>query len=87
MPDYTETELRNLHVVRQFLNEEPPPDDKSTLFAEDGVWWNVLPLAHSQGRTEHRGRAEIRKLLPSQTTTVPLPPAPATYHPSPPRTP
>jgi len=74
MPDYTETELRNLHVVRQFLNEEPPPDDKSTLFAEDGVWWNGLPLAHSEGRTEHRGRAEIRKLLPSQTTHVRLPP-------------
>lgn len=74
MPDYTETELRNLHVVRQFLNEEPPPDDKSTLFAEDGVWWNGLPLAHSAGRTEHRGRDEIRKLLPSQTTNVRLPP-------------
>jgi ketosteroid isomerase-like protein len=74
MGDYTETELRNLRVVRQFLNEEPPPADKSELFAEDGVWWNGLPLAHSEGRTEHRGRAEIRKLLPSQNlgTTLPV---------------
>jgi hypothetical protein len=39
MPDDSETELRNLHVVRQLLNEEPPPDDESELFAEDGVWW------------------------------------------------
>ena len=74
MPDHTETEQRNLRVARQFLNEEPPPDDKSTLFAEDGIWWNGLPLAHREGRTEHRGRDEIRKLLPSQSSGRPLPP-------------
>ena len=72
MPDYSEAEKRNLSVVRQFLNEEPPPADKSELFAEDAVWWNGLPLAHSEGRTEHRGRAEIRKLLPSQNTSTTL---------------
>ena len=72
MPDYTDTELRNLHVVRQFLNEEPPPADKSELFADDGIWWNGLPLAHGEGRTEHRGRDEIRRLLPSQNVGAPL---------------
>lgn len=72
MREYSETEKRNLSVVRQFLNEEPPPADKSELFAEDGVWWNGLPLAHSEGRTEHRGRAEIRRLLPSQNTNPTL---------------
>ena len=72
MADYTETELRNLHAVRRFLNEEPPPDDKSELFAEDGIWWNGLPLAHRDGGTEHRGRDAIRKLLPSQNTNAPL---------------
>jgi ketosteroid isomerase-like protein len=74
MADYTETELRNLHAVRRFLNEEPPPDDKSELFAEDGIWWNGLPLAHRDGGTEHRGRDAIRKLLPSQYTNAPLGP-------------
>jgi ketosteroid isomerase-like protein len=74
MPDYTETELRNLHVVRQFLNEEPPPADKSELFAEDGVWWNGLALIHPEGRTEHRGRDEIRRLLPSQNVGAKLAP-------------
>jgi ketosteroid isomerase-like protein len=68
MANYSDTELRNLSVVRKFLNEEPPPADKSELFAEDGVWWNGLPLAHPEGRTEHRGRDEIRRLLPSQNT-------------------
>jgi ketosteroid isomerase-like protein len=74
MPNYTDTELRNLSVVRQFLNEEPPPADKSELFAQDGVWWNGLPLAHPEGRTEHRGRDEIRRLLPSQNANTPLGP-------------
>jgi ketosteroid isomerase-like protein len=72
MPEYTETELRNLHVVRRFLNEEPPPDDKSELFAEDGVWWNGLALIHPEGGTEHRGREAIRRLLPSQNVGAKL---------------
>lgn len=79
MPEYTETELRNLRVARQFLNEEPPPEDKSMLFAEDGVWWNGLPLAHPEGRTEHRGRDEIRRLLPSQNVGRRLPPGRDSY--------
>jgi ketosteroid isomerase-like protein len=79
MTHYTDTELRNLSVVRRFLNEEPPPPDKSELFAEDGVWWNGLPLAHREGRTEHRGRDEIRRLLPSQNVSTPLGPGRDTY--------
>ena len=80
MREYSPTEQRNLRVARQFLNEEPPPDDKSTLFAEDGVWWNGLPMAHRDGGTEHRGRDEIRKLLPSQRTPgAKLPPGRDTY--------
>ena len=72
MREYTETEKRNLSVVRQFLSEEPPPADKALLFAPDGIWWNGLPHANREGRTEHRGRDEIRRLLPSQNTD-PLP--------------
>jgi ketosteroid isomerase-like protein len=64
MPDYTETELRNLGVVKQFFSEAPAPADKSELFTEDGIWWNGLPLV-GDGETEHRGRAAIRQLLPS----------------------
>ena len=74
MPDHTETEQRNLAVVRQFFSEEPGPSDKSELFAPDGIWWNGLPQAHSEGRTEHRGRDEIRRLLPSQSAGQPLAP-------------
>ena len=65
--EYSETEQRNLRVVRQFLGEEEGPVDKTELFAEDGVWWNGLPLiGGAEGRTEHRGRAEIAELLPSR---------------------
>ena len=64
MPDYTETELRNLGVVKQFFSEAPAPADKSELFTENGIWWNGLPLV-GDGETEHRGRAAIRQLLPS----------------------
>ena len=64
---YTPLEERNLKVVRQFFGEEEGPTDKSELFAEDGAWWNGLPLIPgAEGRTEHRGRDAIRLLLPSQ---------------------
>ena len=53
MPEYTDTEQRNLDVVRQFFSESPAPADKSELFTDDGVWWNGLP--HINGDTEHRG--------------------------------
>ena len=71
MRDYSETEKRNLR--RSAVSERRAATrGQVELFAEDGIWWNGLPLAHSEGRTEHRGRAEIRKLLPSQNTTTTL---------------
>jgi len=64
---YSEIEERNLGVVRRFFGEEPGPDDKSTLFAEDGAWWNGLPMIPgAEGVMEHRGRDAIRNILPSQ---------------------
>jgi ketosteroid isomerase-like protein len=67
MPTYTETEQRNLDVVRQMFGEADGPTDKSELFADDGAWWNGLPfLPGAVGRTEHRGKEQIRNLLPSQ---------------------
>jgi ketosteroid isomerase-like protein len=64
---YTELEERNLGVVRQFFGEEPGPADKSELFAEDGVWWNGLPMIPgAEGVMEHRGRDAVRNILPSQ---------------------
>ena len=66
MPEYTDTEQRNLDVVRQFFSEISAPADKSELFTDDGVWWNGLP--HINGDTEHRGRDAIRQLLPSTRT-------------------
>ena len=71
---YSETEQRNLLVVKQFLGEEPGPTKKSELFAEDGVWWNGLPLIPgAEGITEHRGRAAIANILPSESTAPPRP--------------
>jgi len=64
--DYTETELRNLDVVRQMFGEADGPADKTELFAEDAVWWNGLPLIpNAEGHTEHRGIEAIRNILPS----------------------
>jgi ketosteroid isomerase-like protein len=66
MGDYTETEQRNLHVVRQMFGEVDGPADKSELFAADAVWWNGLPLIPGAvGQTEHKGIDAIRNLLPS----------------------
>lgn len=72
--EYSETEQRNLHVVRQFFGEVDGPSDKSELFAEDGAWWNGLPLIPgAEGQTEHRGHEAIRNILPSQSKAVPVP--------------
>jgi ketosteroid isomerase-like protein len=77
---YTDTELRNLRIVRQFFGEEPGPSDKSTLFAEDGAWWNGLPMIPgAEGTMEHRGREAIRNLLPSQRRGQGLLPGRDTY--------
>ena len=80
MPTYTETEQRNLAVVRQMFGEEPGPDDKSLLFREDGVWWNGLPMIPgAEGVMEHRGRDAIRNILPSQNKGRGLLPGRDTY--------
>jgi len=80
VPVYTDVELRNLRVVRQFFGEEPGPDDKSLLFAEGGAWWNGLPMIPgAEGVMEHRGRDAIRNLLPSQNRGRGLLPGRDTY--------
>ena len=80
MPAYTEIEERNLDAVRQMFGEAPGPDDKSLLFAEDGVWWNGLPMIPgAEGVMEHRGRDAIRNILPSQNKGRGLPPGRDTY--------
>ena len=66
MPSYTETEERNLNVVRQMFGEAEGPADKTELFADDAVWWNGLPMIpNAVGTTEHRGIEAIRNILPS----------------------
>jgi ketosteroid isomerase-like protein len=80
MPTYTETEERNLDVVRQMFGESPGRDDKSLLFAEDGAWWNGLPMIPgAEGVMEHRGRDAIRNILPSQNRGRGLMPGRDTY--------
>ncbi len=80
VPVYTDVELRNLGVVGQFFGEEPGPADKSMLFAEDGAWWNGLPMIPgAEGIMEHRGRDAIRNLLPSQNRGRGLLPGRDTY--------
>ena len=80
MPRYTESEERNLRVVRQFFGEEDGPADKSELFAEDGAWWNGLPMIPgAEGVMEHRGRDAIRNILPSQNKGRGLLPGRDTY--------
>ena len=63
MPNHTETEQRNIDAVNQMFggNREL---DRSTLFAEDAVWWNGLPrIPGNVGETEHRGIDAIRNIL------------------------
>jgi len=78
---YDEIEERNLRVVRWFFGEEEGgPADKSELFAEDGAWWNGLPMIPgAEGVMEHRGRDAIRNILPSQNKGRGLAPGRDTY--------
>ncbi|MGW0663555.1 nuclear transport factor 2 family protein [Streptodolium elevatio] len=62
MPDYSETELRNIASVNRMF-EAPRDFDRATLFADDAVWWNGLPMVGRGGRTEHKGIDEIRAIL------------------------
>lgn len=63
MGDRTPEEARNIDTVRKLFHP-PPGFDPLEIFAEDAVWWNGLPkIAGGEGRTEHRGRAAIRRIL------------------------
>ncbi len=74
MSTHTETEERNLGVVRQMFGEADGPADKSDLFADDATWWNGLPrIPGAEGETAHVGKEAIRNLLPSTRKAVPVP--------------
>ena len=63
MPEYSETERRNMDAVAK-LFDPPEGFDPASLFAEDAVWWNGLPrLAGREGITEHKGIEAIRSIL------------------------
>ena len=63
MADYTPTEQRNIDTVTAMF-EGGPELDRSTLFEDDALWWNGLPLLPgNEGRTEHRGIDAIRLIL------------------------
>jgi ketosteroid isomerase-like protein len=63
VPTYTAVEQRNIDTVNAMF-EAGPDLDRATLFADDAVWWNGLPLLPSNpGETEHRGIAAIRGIL------------------------
>ncbi len=60
---YTETEQRNMATVNAMF-EAGRDLDRATLFADDAVWWNGLPLLPNQpGQTEHKGIDAIRGIL------------------------
>jgi ketosteroid isomerase-like protein len=63
VPEYTATEKGNIATVTAMF-EAGRDLDRATLFAEDAVWWNGLPLLPSQpGETEHRGIKAITAIL------------------------
>lgn len=61
MPKYSAEEQRNIDTANSLFGAEP--EDKSTLFAEDAVWWNGLPFVRGAGVTEHEGIDAIREIL------------------------
>src|SRR4051794_7572592 len=67
MPNYTPEEQRNIDSVNRMFRsgeERKVPFDTSSLFAEDAVWWNGLPLLPGNvGETEHKGIEAIRNIL------------------------
>ena len=63
MPAYTADEQRNIDTVNAMFGAGRELD-RATLFADDAVWWNGLPLLPgSVGETEHKGIDAIRKIL------------------------
>jgi ketosteroid isomerase-like protein len=68
VPAYSEQEQRNIDQVNKMFGS-PRDFDRSTLFADDAVWWNGLPLLPGmRGETEHKGVEEIRKILHASGT-------------------
>jgi ketosteroid isomerase-like protein len=67
MPNYTAEEQRNIDTVNRMFRsgeQRKEPFDVSSLFADDAVWWNGLPLIPGNvGETEHRGIESIRNIL------------------------
>ena len=61
MPEYSSAEQRNIDTANSLFGAEP--EDKSTLFADDAVWWNGLPFVRGAGVTEHEGIEAIREIL------------------------
>ena len=63
MPDYSATEKRNIDTVNAMFGAGRELD-RATLFADDAVWWNGLPLIPGNvGETEHKGIEAIRRIL------------------------
>jgi ketosteroid isomerase-like protein len=63
MPTYSDAERRNIEAVDAMFGAGRE-FDRSTLFADDAVWWNGLPLLPGNvGETEHRGIGAIRRIL------------------------
>jgi ketosteroid isomerase-like protein len=61
---YTTAQQRNIDTVNAMF-EAGPELDRVTLFADDAVWWNGLPLMPGSlyGKTEHRGIDQIKQIL------------------------
>jgi ketosteroid isomerase-like protein len=63
VPDYTSIEKRNVDSVNAMF-EAGPELDRASLFADDAVWWNGLPLIPGNvGETEHKGIDAIKRIL------------------------
>jgi ketosteroid isomerase-like protein len=63
MATYTATEQTNIDTVNAMFSAGRELD-RATLFADDAVWWNGLPLLPGMvGETEHKGIEEITKIL------------------------
>jgi ketosteroid isomerase-like protein len=63
MPEYTERERANIATATAMF-EAGRELDRATLFADDATWWNGLPLLPGLvGETEHKGIANITKIL------------------------
>jgi ketosteroid isomerase-like protein len=66
MPAYTPEEQRNIDSVNKMFGgrAKDPTFDPSTLFADDAIWWNGLPLLPGNvGETEHKGIEAIRSIF------------------------